>query len=163
MQTLAKFAFPNNQNRIKLRTQSTSPIFPPGLRRTARPCTRTVPFLVVPGRSWNEHDQKSYLERNDPEQGTTDFEKNGNEGKYLERGRARNEVVPGYEHSTGTGFFEWERRCARTCLWISEWNLQWYRKIYRRFPYDFQTRISRVIERSTGDFPMIFRLESSEL
>ena len=58
----------------------------PGLRRTARPCTRTVPFLVVPGRSWNEHDQKSNLERNDPEQGTTRFQKNGNEW---------NEVVPG--------------------------------------------------------------------
>ena len=25
-------------------------------------------------RSWNEHDQKSYLERNDPEQGTTRFQ-----------------------------------------------------------------------------------------
>ena len=49
-------------------------------------CTRTVPFLVVPGRSWNEHDQKSNLERNDPEQGTTRFQKNGNEW---------NEVVPG--------------------------------------------------------------------
>ena len=60
----------------------------------ARPCTRTVPFLVVPGRSWNEHDQKSYLERNDPEQGTTRFQKNGNEGKYLERGRAQNKVLP---------------------------------------------------------------------
>ena len=45
-----------------------------------------MPFLVVPGRFWNEHDQKSNLERNDPEQGTTRFQKNGNEW---------NEVVPG--------------------------------------------------------------------
>ena len=58
----------------------------PGLRRTAWPCTRTLAFLVVLGRSWNEHDQNSNLERNDPEQGTTRFQKNGNE---------RNEVVPG--------------------------------------------------------------------
>ena len=66
-----------------------------GLRRTAQPCTRTVPFLVVPGRSWNEHDQKSYLERNDPEQGTTRFQKNGNgvvPSRSLVRAQHRNGI-----------------------------------------------------------------------
>ena len=48
-------------------------------------------------RSWNEHDQKSNLKRNDPEQETTRFKKMGTRS-FL--------VIPGYERSTGTGFLE---------------------------------------------------------
>ena len=52
---------------------------------------------AVPGRSGSFLERarpRSYLERNDPEQGTPRFQRNGNEGQYLDLGRARNEVVP---------------------------------------------------------------------
>ena len=96
---------------------------------------------AVPGRSWNEHDQKSYLERNDPEQGTTDFEKKWERGKIFgtrscpERGRSWARA----QHRNG--IFR-----VRTILCQN----------------DFQTRIFRVIGRSTGDLPIIFRVESQE-
>ena len=85
-----------------------------GLRRTAWPCTRTVPFLVVPGRSWNEHDQKSNLERNDPEQGTTRFQKNGNEWNEVVSGTRSFLVVLRVRAQHRNGILEWERPCART-------------------------------------------------
>ena len=64
---------------------------------------------AVPGRSrsfGNEHDQKVYLERNDPEQGTSRFQKNGNEWNEVVPGTRSFLLVPGYEHSTGTRFLE---------------------------------------------------------
>ena len=49
---------------------------------------------AVPGRSWNEHDQKSNLERNDPEHGTTRFQKNGNEWNEVVLGTRSILVIP---------------------------------------------------------------------
>ena len=64
---------------------------------------------AVPGRSGSFLERarpRSDLERNDLEQGTTRFQRNGNQGKYLERGRAQNKVLPsrslvGAQHKNG--------------------------------------------------------------
>ena len=64
---------------------------------------RSWSFQVVSGTSTTKNHIWNGTTRNKERQIS---KKNGNEGKYLERGHALNEVVPGHEHSTGTGFLE---------------------------------------------------------
>ena len=122
---------------------------------------RSWSFQVVPGTSTT---------KNHIWNGTTRNKERQISKKMGTRENIWNEVVPGTRSFLGTStaqerdfLSENDLVPERAYEFQSGGRLQWYRKIYRRFPYDFQTRIFRIIGRSTGDSPLIFRLESSEL